>query len=110
MLLGSGEHYGWELPRTAELVAVLAGQRHDEEFAWIRVPEGAEGGPLDVMARPRLGDGRWRTPGPQERVNVAAWTLADDEAAALEQRMEDGVDLAWEPPKPLPDLWLWVRG
>ncbi|MFT4262159.1 MAG: hypothetical protein QM572_02145 [Nocardioides sp.] len=89
------------------VIAVYAGPTHQEEFAWLRVPEGAKGGPLDVMARERMSDGRWRTPSPGERLQIAAWVLDEEQALELEL---DPVPRSWSPPKPLPDLWLWLRG
>ena len=108
MRLGSGEHYGWQEPRTVRLVSVLDGAV-PAEFAWLQVPDGAKGGPLDVVVRPRLaGEPVWREPAPGQRVQVAAWTLSRDVAETL----SDEIDLRepWAPPKPLPDLWLWVEG
>ena len=105
MRLGSGEHYGWETPRTVSLMAVVDGDHGSGEFAWLRVPEGAKGGPLDVMVRPRVGEPLWRKPQPGRRVDVAAWVL--DEEQLLE--LESG-STSWRPPKPAPDMWLWVSG
>ncbi len=110
MRLGSGEHYGWEQSRTARLVTVLDGSVPGE-FAWLQVPEGAKGGPLDVVVRPRLaGDPVWREPAPGQRVQVAAWTLSPDDAETLAVAHELDMLEPWAPPKPLPDLWLWVEG
>lgn len=102
MKLGSGEHYGWEEPRPVELRGVYAGPQEPDEFAWLSVPEGVPGGPLDVVVRPRTPPYRWRAPSAGQRVQVAAWVLDDAGCDALA-----GAD-RWELPKPLPDLWLWV--
>lgn len=103
MRLGSGEHYGWEQPRTVSVMGVLDGPNGPGEFAWLRVPEGAKGGPLDVVVRPRVGEPRWREPAPGRRIDVAAWVLDEEQVLELELGAT-----SWQPPKQAPDLWLWV--
>ena len=111
MRLGSGEHHGWERPRTAAVVQVLDGERCAGEFAQVRVPEGAKGGPFDAVVRARVGEVvPWRSPAAGERIQVQAWVLDADAAALLELSGELGEQGAWSPPKPAPDLWLWVEG
>lgn len=111
MRLGSGEHYGWEQPRSVELVGVFPGPELDREFALLRVPEGAKGGPLAVMVRPRVGRLEpWREPARGERIQLQAWQLSGDDAELLELATELGEIERWAPPKPAPDLWLWVEG
>jgi len=110
MKLGSGEHYGWEQPRTAEIVHVLAGMHYPDEFAWIRVPAGAKGGPLDVIVRPREGESRWRSLAPKQRVQVGAWQLSESDVEDLQLLIETEAAPSWSPPSPLPNLWLWVEG
>jgi hypothetical protein len=106
MRLGSGEHYGWEQPRTVVVVDVYDGPERAGEFAWLKVPEGAKGGPLDVMVRPRVGAAAWREPAPGGRIDVAAWVLDADDVDELRA----GGGGRWAAPKPAPDLWLWVAG
>lgn len=111
MRLGSGEHLGWERPRTAELVDVVAEGAHPGEFAQLRVPAGAKGGPLDVMVRERVSPTRpWRRPARGERMQVQAWVLDADDAAVRALAVELDEPQPWSPPKPAPDLWLWVEG
>lgn len=111
MRLGSGEHYGWERPRTAQLVGVLDGPELAGEFALLRVPEGAKGGPLDVMVRPRTARVEaWREPRRGERIQLQAWELSEEQAALLELAIALDEAEPWVPPKPSPDLWLWVEG
>ena len=105
MRLGSGEHYGWEQPRTVAVVAVFDGDRGPGEFAWLQVPEGAKGGPLDVMVRPRVGEPLWSEPQPGRRVDVGAWVLDEEQLLELQEGLT-----SWRPPKPAPDWWLWVSG
>lgn len=106
MRLGSGEHYGWDEPRTVRLVRVFAGARFPDEYAWLRIPEGARGGPLDVMVVPRTSDRRWGATTELPRVDVAAWGLTPPATARLEVQDES---VPWRPPKPNPDLWLYVE-
>ncbi|MBK8733470.1 MAG: hypothetical protein IPL93_11585 [Actinomycetales bacterium] len=106
MRLGSGEHYGWEEPRTVRLIRVFAGAHFPEEYAWLHIPDGAKGGPLDVMVAPRTGDRRWGATTELPRVDVAAWVLTAIEVARLKEQAESG---PWNPPKPNPDLWLYVE-
>ena len=111
MRLGSGEHYGWEQPRTVQLVGVVDGAELAREFALLRVPEGAKGGPLDVMVRPRSGRTEpWREPRTGERIQLQAWELSEEQAALVELAIELDEAERWTPPKPNPDLWLWVEG
>lgn len=109
MRLGSGEHHGWEEPRTVRLVHVFAGPNHPQEFAWLQVPLGAKGGPLDVMVRPRVAPAHWRMPTPGNRVDVASWTLRPDEVARLEASIASHPEPYWEPWKLAPDQWLFVE-
>jgi hypothetical protein len=108
VLLGSGEHYGWDRPRPAHLVRVLDGDRVAAEFAWIHAEAGTGHEEIDVAVRPRFGEPVWREPAPGERVQVSAWTLGADAVRALGTDPDDVG--RWTPPKPLPDLWLWVEG
>lgn len=111
MKLGSGEHYGWERPRMVMLVEVLDGADLDAEFARLRVPEGAKGGPLEVVVRPRTGRREpWRVPRPGERIQVQAWQLDEEQTMLLDLAAESGEVEPWTPPKPNPDQWLWVEG
>ena len=108
MRLGSGEHFGWEDPRTVRLVHVFDGSIFGE-FAWLRVPEGAKGGPMEVVVRRRMSTGPWVTPSPGQRVQVEAWQLDARAVAALTAQVEAGEEPVWVPPQPSPDLCLWVE-
>lgn len=111
MRLGSGEHYGWERPRTVVLVDVLDGPAFAGEFARLRVPEGAKGGPLEVVVRPRTGRSEpWRAPRQGERIQLQAWQLDDEQAELLDLAATVGEVEPWMPPKRNPDMWLWVEG
>lgn len=76
----------------------------------MRVAEGAKGGPLDVMLRRRTGNGCWATPESGQRIDAGAWQLSEEQVLDLEIQLEEGEHLRWVPPKPSPDLWLWLRG
>ena len=39
--------------RQVRLIRVFAGAHFPEEYAWLHIPDGAKGGPLDVMVAPR---------------------------------------------------------
>ncbi len=111
MRLGSSEHYGWERPRTVSVGGVFDGAELAGEFAWLRVPDGAKGGPLDVMVRLRTGRVEpWREPQQGERLQLQAWELGEEEAALLGLAVELDETEPWTPPKRNPDLWLWVEG
>ena len=111
MRLGSSEHYGWEHPLTVVIVEVRDGPSLDGEFARLRVPEGAKGGPLDVMVRLRVGAiVPWRKPARGEQLQVQAWQLSRDQAELMDLESELGEAAPWMPPKPHPDQWLWVEG
>lgn len=111
MRLGSGEHYGWDKPRTVVLVDVRDGTQLEGEFARLRVPAGAKGGPLEVMVRLRVGRTEpWRAPVQGERIQVEAWHIDTDAAELLDLEVELGERSSWAPPKRNPDLWLWVEG
>ncbi|GHD52176.1 hypothetical protein D9V29_13415 [Mycetocola manganoxydans] len=111
MRLGSSEHYGWERPLSVVIVEVRDGQDLDGEFARLRVPEGAKGGPLDVMVRLRAGRiVAWRKPAPGERIQVQSWHLTASQADLMDLELELGEASPWTPPKPQPDQWLWVEG
>lgn len=111
MRLGSGEHYGWERPRTVSIGGVFDGAELPSEFAWLRVPEGVKGGPLDVMVRLRTGRLEpWREPRQGERIQLQAWELGEEQAALLGLAIELDELEPWTPPKRNPDLWLWVEG
>ena len=111
MRLGSSEHYGWEHPLTVVIVEVRDGPNLDGEFARLRVPEGAKGGPLDVVVRLRVGPiVPWRKPAKGEQIQVQSWHLSKDQADLMDLEIELGEAGPWTPPKPLPDQWLWVEG
>lgn len=116
MKLGSSEHYGWEQPRSVVLVDVFDGAGEHAygltgEFARLHVPEGAVGGPLTVMVRPRSGRVEpWRTPQPDERIEVQAWQLSGEAARLLDDAAASGEAAPWSPPQRNPHLWLWVEG
>ncbi|MBG6239321.1 hypothetical protein IWX78_002300 [Mycetocola sp. CAN_C7] len=111
MKLGSGEHYGWDRPRTVVFVDVRDGVELECEFARLRVPAGAKGGPLEVMVRLRVGRIEpWRAPDPGERIEVQAWQIDEDQAELLDLETELGEAGRWTPPQRNPDLWLWVEG
>jgi hypothetical protein len=105
VLLGSGEHYGWETPRPARVVALLDGPAVPGEFAWVHADAGTGHDAVEVVVRPRFGEPRWRQPEPGERIQVEAWQLGEDDLASLRPPSS-----AWQPPQPLPHLWLWVEG
>jgi hypothetical protein len=109
--LGSGEHYGWDRPRTVLLMDVRDGVELAGEFARLKVPDGAKGGPFEVMVRLRVGRREpWREPDRGERLEVQAWWIDDDQSELLELENELGEAGPWTPPKPNPDQWLWVEG
>lgn len=109
LLLGSREHYGWEKPITVQLVAVFDGPDCGQEFAWLTGPgRDASSDRFDVMVRPRFSDPAWHEPLSGERVEVAAWQLQPDDLDALQAIRDAPGAASWQPPKPLPDLWLWV--
>lgn len=111
MRLGSSEHYGWERARTVRLVQVLDGDHTPGEWAHLHVPDGAKGGPFDVMVRARRAPPRaWRAPERGERFQVQAWHLMADDATLRRLAVDLGEPLPWSPPKLAPDLWLWVEG
>lgn len=109
MRLGSCEHIGWERPRTVRVRAVLAGPRGPGGFAWLHVPDGAKGGPLDVVVGQRGPVGGWRPPSPGHRIEVASWTLGPRDVELLERAVTDDPDLPWHPPRENPDQWLFVE-
>ena len=111
MRLGSGEHYGWEHPRTVRLLDVRDGTELEGEFARLRVPDGAKGGPLEVMVRLRIGRIEpWRVPRQGEQIQLQAWEIGRDESELLDLEAELGEVSPWTPPTRNPDLWLWVEG
>lgn len=111
MRLGSSEHFGWEQPRTARVVDVLDGEHVTGEWAHLHVPDGAKGGPFDVMVRARIAPiPPWRDPEFGERIQVQAWRLDADDAELRRLAVDMGEPQPWQQPKPAPDLWLWVEG
>lgn len=110
MQVGSGEHFGWEQPRDAEVIGVWPGAEARNEFAWLKVGLTDSSERLHVMVRRRFGSRAWVAPASGERVDVEAWQLDDRAAAELRAQASVTNKPPWKPPKPLPDLWLWVKG
>lgn len=101
MRLGSDEHIGFEQPLRAEVKAVVPAADSGDSFAWIQVPLGSKGGPLDVVARPSSASPSWPPP-VRERVELHAWRLEYSDVEKLEIRLELNEFEPWTPPKNVP--------